>query len=122
MNERKRREAPTVTPLADALTENGSEAYGWRVLDGEARLVVVRIGFTLRGEDQESFEAFKRRMLQFATQLTEDCGYVVRSLHLHRRAAQHKTPWAEFDCLTPEFHLPERWNRGDDMRPLRPRV
>lgn len=92
---------------ADALTENGSEAYAWRVLDGVPRLVVVRIGFTLRGNDHEDFASFKGRMLTFAAQLTQECGYAVTSLLLHRRAAQNKTPWAEFDCLTPEYHLPE---------------
>jgi hypothetical protein len=90
----------------DALAENGTEAYGWRMVDGAPRLVVVRIGFTLRGQEHEEFRAFKARMLRFATQLTEECGYAVASLQLHQRAAQHKTPWAEFDCLTPEFHLP----------------
>lgn len=98
--------------MTTTLTENGSEEYGWRVLHGVPRLVVIRISFTLRGDDHEAFDTFKQRMLGFAAQLTEECGYTVTSLHLNRRAAQNKTPWAAFDCLTPEFYLREAYAAG----------
>ena len=107
------------TDAATTLTENGWEEYSWRLLDDVPRLVAIRIGFTLRDDDHEEFDTFKQRMLRFATQLTEECGYTVTSLQLNRRAAQNKVPWAEFDCLTPEYRLPRDmgdgiWDMGEE--------
>ena len=87
------------------LAENGREAYGWRVIDGERRLVLVAIGFTVAAQPYEDMDGFRQRMLQFAARL-EAMQHRVTSLTFYRRAAQGKPPWCEFDCETPEAGLP----------------
>ena len=87
------------------LVENGQEIYGWRVVDGRPRLVVVGIAFTIQAQPHEDFEEFRRRMIRFAGRLAR-LEYPATRLAFHRREAQRKLPWAEFDCATPETGLP----------------
>ena len=87
------------------LAENGREEHGWRVVDGERRLVVVRIGFTVTAQRYEDFACFRQRMVQFARRL-EALQYPVTRLTFNRREAQGKLPWCELDCETPEAALP----------------
>lgn len=88
------------------LAENGREVYGWRLILGEPVFVVVELGFTVAGQPDEPFAAFKVRMLNF-TQALSMLGYPVVSLIFQRRRAQGKRHWAEFTCWTPETGLPE---------------
>ena len=87
------------------LAENGREVYGWRLVDGKSVLVVVAIGFNSVAQSFEDFESFRRRMLLFAVRLGK-LQYPVDRLIFHRREAQRKLAWAEFDCSTPETGLP----------------
>lgn len=86
------------------LAENGREVYGWRVIQDEPAFVVVEIGFTVAGQPDEPFAAFKERMLNFTRSLNM-LGYPVVSLAFQRRRAQGKRHWAEFTCRTPESGL-----------------
>ena len=97
--------SPAAPRAARDMAENGQEWYGWRIVDGERRLVVVGIGFTVVAQPAEEFEAFKQRMISLAAQLGA-LQYPVRSMTLHRRAAQRKAPWCIFECETPEAGLP----------------
>ena len=81
------------------LAENGRQQYAWREVDGERRLVVVGISFTVVAQPAEDFEAFKERMLRFAARLAA-LRHPVTGLTFHRRAAQGKRPWCEFECST----------------------
>ncbi len=87
------------------LTENGREVLGWRVVDGKPNLVVVGIGFAIAAQPSEDFEVFKTRMLELASRLAA-MHYPVQHLTFHRREAQRKLPWAEFECATPGAALP----------------
>ena len=98
-------EARSEARAARDLSENGREEYAWRVVDGEAKLVVVGLGFTIPALDYEDFQAFKQRMLNFASRLAA-LQYPVKRMTFHRREAQGKLPWCEFDCETPETRLP----------------
>ena len=91
---------------ATDLAENGREVYGWRLILDEPALVVVELGFTVAGREDEPFAAFKARMLELAQALGM-LGYPVISLAFQRRRAQGKRHWAEFTCRTPETELPE---------------
>jgi hypothetical protein len=99
---------PTNSESTDTryLTENGREVLGWRVVDGERKLVVVEIGFVIVAQPSEDFDVFRARMLRFASRLAT-MRYPVLHLTFHRREAQRKLPWAEFECATPEAALPE---------------
>lgn len=83
------------------LAENGREVYGWRLMSGVPAFVVVEIGFTVAGQPNEPFEAFKTRMLTLSDVLCR-LGYTVNSLVFQRRRVQNRRHWAEFTCLTPE--------------------
>ena len=93
------------TRAARDLAENGREVYGWRLVDDKPELVVVAIGFNIVAQSFEDFESFRRRMLLFAVRLGK-LQYPVDRLIFHRREAQRKLAWAEFDCSTPETGLP----------------
>ena len=106
----KQEPGKVVNPDARAardLAENGQKQYEWRIVDGEARLVVVEIGFTVVAQPFEDFEAFEQRMLTFAARLGALQHRVLR-LRFCQRTALGKLPWCEFDCATPEAGLPEQ--------------
>ena len=96
---------------AQGLSENGHKEYCWRIMDGESRLVVVAIGFTITGLEHEAYEAFEARMVRFAGVLGRLQYRVVR-LKFQRRKAQGRRHWVEFECETPEARLP-RVEEGD---------
>lgn len=95
MRERERRD------ITAELSENGSLTYIWHEEGGIRRPVAVRVRWTMAAHDGESFGAFEARLLALAAALA-DLDYPVQRLTFHRRAHQHKPPWAEFDCATPE--------------------
>ena len=92
-------------PKVADLAENGREELGWRETGSGPALVVVQIGFSIAGLDEEAFEGFRLRMLRFAATLGK-LGYPVAALIFQGRKAQNKRHWAEFTCETPETHLP----------------
>ena len=92
-------------PFAQELAENGYTQYGWRLVAGQPRLVVVAIGFTVRGLEHEAFDAFQARMMRFA-EVLQQVQHPVVDLTLQRRKAQGHRHWAEFKCTTPEADLP----------------
>jgi hypothetical protein len=90
--------------ITDDLSENGSLTYIWREEGGIRRPIAVRVHWKMVAHDGEAFEAFEARLLALAAALG-DLDYPVIELTFHRRAHQHKLPWAEFDCATPESDL-----------------
>ena len=68
---------------------------------------MVGVGFVVTAELDEEWEAFRRRMTALACALGPLLHHPVTRLTLHRRTAAKKRPWAEFDCRTPDFGLPE---------------
>ena len=90
---------------AEELTKNGHQTYAWRIVDGETRLVVVAIGFTIPGLAHESFEAFEARMRHYVEVLGR-LQHTVVSLTVQQRLAHGGRHWAEFECETPEAGLP----------------
>ena len=97
--------APDADPPLRELAENGRKEFAWRLVEGQPRLVVVVIGFTIAGLEHELYDRFEQRMLRFAQTLGK-LGHPVIGLVLQRRRAQGKRHWAEFVCATPEARLP----------------
>jgi len=88
------------------LGDNGYEREAERIVDGDVQLVVVGMGFTIRGnpDEKHDFDSFQERMRRFARTLRERMGYRVSTMQCHRRKGHE--PWAQFEVTTPEFYLP----------------
>lgn len=66
---------------------NGHETVAWRLVAGRPELSVVDLGFTIHGQEHESYEEFRERMMRFTRRWL---GWVTRWWHLRSNDGRYR--------------------------------